>query len=76
MDIKWFHRPVIILIAILLMGPFALPLVWASPALGKTSKALVTVIVLIITAWLMKGFSDIYKDLLKNMTELDQVLGK
>lgn len=47
--IKWYFKPLGIVIAFLCFGPFALPLVWLHPELGTTKKAVITVVVLIVT---------------------------
>ena len=50
----WFFRPVwILLLAFLVLGPFALPLVWLSPRMGLAAKVIVSVILIVYTALLM-----------------------
>ena len=47
--IKWYFRPAIIVIAILVLQPFAIPLIWKSPALGTQAKIWLTVLALVLT---------------------------
>ena len=72
--IKWYYKPVWVVVAILAAGPFALPLVWLSPALKKWQKVLLTIATVLITLWLVKATIDISKVLLKEMAELQSTL--
>ena len=74
--IKWYYKPTWIVVAILTAGPFALPLVWLSPALKRWLKVLLTIVTVIITVWLVKATIDIYKIILKEMTELQGMFGQ
>lgn len=71
---KWFHKPIFIILMIFLIGPFALPLVWISPLLRKTIKLLLTILIVIMTIWMLKISLDTYNILLQEMTELKAVL--
>lgn len=68
--IKWYHKSVVVLIAILAAGPFALPLVWTSPAFTKWAKIAITALVVLLTIWLVKASVDLYQALLKQLREL------
>jgi len=46
---KWYYTTSTIVIAILCLGPFALPLVWLNPRYKIVSKLIVTVIVISIS---------------------------
>ena len=72
--IKWFYKPVWIVVAILAAGPFALPLVWFSPALKPWHKILTTIVIILISVWLVKATVDIYSTLSKQMAELQSVI--
>ena len=67
---KWIYKPVSIVIAILVIGPFALPLVWMSPALKRWHKAAITVLLLAVTMWLVTASAKIYSEFLKELNEL------
>ncbi len=47
--LSWFFKPSILILAILTVGPFALPLVWFHPKYSTTKKVVVSIIVLVLT---------------------------
>jgi hypothetical protein len=50
---SWYHTPVgIALLAVFVLGPLALPLVWRSPAFGPRGRAIGTVLILLYTVLL------------------------
>jgi hypothetical protein len=52
-EIAWYHRPVaIVLLAVLVLGPLALPLVWRTPAWGQRGRWIVTVLLFAYTVLL------------------------
>lgn len=67
---KWYLRPASIVIAILVVGPFALPLVWMSPAFNKWAKVLITAGLIILTIWAIKASADLIQLIFKQMQEL------
>ena len=69
-NVKWFYRPVWVIVAILTAGPFALPLVWLSPKLDKWLKIFLTIAVLLITLWMVQAMVNIYHLLIKQMADL------
>ena len=49
-EIAWYHKPAwIAVLALLVLGPLALPLVWRSPAFGTTGRWIATVLILSLT---------------------------
>ena len=46
---KWYYTTSTIVIALLCLGPFALPLVWMNPRYKTASKLIVTVIVVAVS---------------------------
>jgi hypothetical protein len=46
---KWYYATPNVVIALLCLGPLALPLVWLNPRYKPATKAIVTVIVLVVT---------------------------
>ena len=70
---KWYHRPLVLLIAILAAGPFALPLVWTAPYLKRWHKAVVTLLLLALTVWLVKSGVELYWILLKELKSLSEI---
>jgi len=52
--IKWYLRPVIvILLLFFVLGPLGLPLLYKSPKFSKTLKAILTIIVIFYTCYLI-----------------------
>ncbi len=48
----WYYHPVLILLlAFCVLGPFALPLLWRSPRMSTTGKAISTAAILAYTAY-------------------------
>lgn len=74
--VKWHHSPVFILIMFLAAGPFALPLVWVSPALNRWQKMLITAAILLFTVWLLRAGVDIYNVLLKDIRALRETMAQ
>lgn len=72
--VKWYLKPVSIIIAILLAGPFALPLVWISPALRLWHKIAITILAILLTVWLITASAAIYESLVKELRELQAVM--
>lgn len=73
-EIKWYLRPVSIVIAILVVGPFAIPLVWMSPALKRWHKVTVTILVVLLTTWMVIASVEIFKIFLKEIESLQAVM--
>ncbi len=46
---KWYHATPAVVVALLCLGPLALPLVWMNPNYKPLTKAILTVIVFIVT---------------------------
>lgn len=72
--IKWFLKPASVIVAILIVGPFALPLVWISPAFKKLAKVVITILVILISIWLVRTSADIYKLFVTEMQSLKATL--
>lgn len=51
--LPWYHRPAgIALLALLVLGPLALPLVWRTPALGPQGRWIASVLIVAYTVLL------------------------
>ena len=46
---KWYYATGTVVIALLCLGPLALPLVWRNPRYKPVTKAIITVVVLVLT---------------------------
>ena len=67
---KWYLANGAIVIALLCIGPMALPLVWMNPRFKISTKAIVTVIVVVGTILLMYMAINIYQRMLDQITAL------
>ncbi|MBN1378004.1 MAG: zinc ribbon domain-containing protein [Gammaproteobacteria bacterium] len=65
-NIPWFYRKSIIVIAVLCVGPFALPLIWLRPRTHLAWKIALTIIILILT-WVS------YELLMESLKTLSEV---
>ena len=51
---RWYHRGIfVILLLFFVLGPFALPLLWQSPDFKRSTKIIITVLLLAVTGWLI-----------------------
>jgi len=52
-QVRWYHTRYGIAFALVLLGPFALPLVWSNPRYSVATKTTVTILILVLTALLV-----------------------
>ncbi len=53
-DVAWYHKPIwIAVLAVLVLGPLALPLVWRSPVFSDAGRWIATVLILVYTVLLV-----------------------
>ena len=52
-DIKWYFKVPGIVVAFLSVGPLALPLVWLSPVLSRKTKIIVTILMVILSCFVI-----------------------
>ncbi|MCA9395346.1 MAG: zinc ribbon domain-containing protein [Candidatus Omnitrophica bacterium] len=64
----WYFRTSALVIAILCVGPLALPLLWFNPAYSRVTKILVTLILLVLSYFL-------YEATLQALATLQQYYG-
>lgn len=57
---KWYFSNFFVVVAILSFGPLALPLVWFHPHYKRATKIIVSVIVVVLTAWCLMLMKDLY----------------
>ena len=69
---KWYYSTPGLVILLMIIGPFALPVVWLNPRFKIITKAVITVIVLIITIICVYWAAALYQQLLG---ELDSLVG-
>lgn len=67
---KWYSSTYVVVIAILCVGPLALPLVWFNPRYKITIKAVVTAVVIVFTILLSMLMSHMYSSLMGQIKAL------
>lgn len=64
---KWYFSAAAVVVAILLLGPLALPLVWTHPRYGIWKKLFITVLVVGLTVWLVLLTESLYAQMLERL---------
>ena len=70
---KWYFKAYVLVIAILCIGPFALPLRWANPRFSLKAKIVITALILILTWYLMILFVNTLKLLIDHYRLMEEV---
>jgi uncharacterized membrane protein YvbJ len=68
---KWYYQTHVIIVAILCVGPLALPMIWFNPKLKPVTKAIFTVVVIALTIGcyvLMKGMYSSLEEQIKMLS--------
>ncbi len=68
---KWYQRTSFIVMSLLVVGPFALPLVWINSRYSILTRAIITIVVIVITIWSYHILGQSYKHLMKQLNALD-----
>ncbi len=72
---NWYLRPIsVILLLFFVLGPFGLPLLYKSPAFGKTLKIILTIVVIMYTSYLIFASLEIARQLYSRMGELQEII--
>jgi len=67
---KWYYATPSVVVALLCLGPFALPLVWRNPHYKPLTKAIITIIVLAVTGWCIYMMFSLEQDLINQLDGL------
>jgi predicted nucleic acid-binding Zn ribbon protein len=67
---RWYYSTSAIVIALITIGPFALPLVWKNPKYNITTKAVITIVLIAVTIWLCYLMGSMYQKLIEQVTSL------
>jgi hypothetical protein len=57
---RWYYSTFAVVIGLATVGPFALPLVWFNPRYTKLTKAVLTVLILVVTGLLLYWIVQLY----------------
>lgn len=52
---KWYQRPMFVIMSILFFGPFALPVLWLSPAFKLRYKISISILIGLLCLWFVKA---------------------
>lgn len=69
-ETKWYFTTTTVVIALLCLGPFALPLVWLNPRYKIVTKLVVTGLVIAFTILLFYLIMNVYLQLMERVEEL------
>jgi len=67
---KWYFTTPSVVIALLCLGPLALPLVWLNPRYKPAIKAIITVVVLVVTVLCIYLMAAAYQQVFDQLHEL------
>ena len=68
---KWYFSTSVVVIALLSVGPFALPLVWLHPLYKRVTKIILTIIIIGLSIWSYFIIRDILLNLMHQIKLLD-----
>jgi hypothetical protein len=66
----WFYSTTSIVFALFCLGPLALPLVWTHPTYGRTTKILVSIVVIVATLASLWVIHKLVMEVLDQLKEL------
>ncbi len=69
-QIKWYFATSSVVIALLCLGPLALPVVWCHPKYKLITKVVITVIVILLSIWLYSLTMRTYQTLTEQLKTL------
>ena len=67
---KWYYSTSAIVIGLIVLGPFALPLVWRNPKYSVTAKVIITIVVIAVTVWLCYLVGQMYNQVMQQIDAL------
>ena len=67
---KWYHANATLVVALLCLGPLALPLVWTNPRYRGVTKLLITVGIIALTIILCYLMMNMYRNLMDQINAL------
>ncbi len=74
--VKWYLRPLGVLVLLfVVLGPFALPLLYKSPKFNKTLKIILTIAVIIYTSYLIFVSVELGIEVYRRIEELQNITG-
>ena len=76
MDIrpKWYYSIPSVIFSLILLGPFAFPLLWKSPAFNWFWKILITAVVCVATYFMLAGTVKIVQYVLHEFSAMQEAM--
>lgn len=69
---KWYFKTYWVVVALLSVGPLALPLIWFNPRLSRKKKVITTIIIIILSYYLGSLFVNSTRSLKKYYDTISQ----
>jgi len=69
-ELKWYYSTLAVVIGLLVVGPFALPLVWKHPKYTVITKVVITIVVTAVTIWACYLIGYMYQRLIQQINAL------
>ena len=67
--VHWYYRvPFVLLLLFVVLGPFALPMLWKSPRFHRSTKWILTVLTLVFTVWIVWKIIDAAQKILSQFS--------
>jgi len=73
---KWYFSTFVVVIALLSVGPFALPLVWVHPRYKRITKIILTIGIIGFSIWGYFIIRDLYLYLMQQIKALESALAR
>ena len=70
----WYFNSSSLIVSFLVTGPFMLPLVWFHPKMDRTSKIVWTVVIVVVTLFIIKSTADLLGQLKKSLQNFSGVI--
>jgi hypothetical protein len=69
-SVKWYQSPIAVIVALLTLGPLALPMIWFNPRYSLIVKAVITIGITALTVLLCWVMAALYHHLLEQIQRL------
>ncbi len=67
---KWYNSSTAWVVAFLFVGPLAIPLVWLNPNYSIVKKAVISIVMIAVTIFLVYAMTGLYSSLMNQVREL------
>jgi hypothetical protein len=71
-EVKWYFKTSSLIIVFLCVGPLALPMLWFNPRFSKKTKTIISIIVIILTYYLVIATVEAVRAIMKSYQQLYQ----